>query len=298
MSTLHPDLNSFDENHFKSRYNRSSFEFSHKLNSDPLFDLQSILDLALSRRRDPSLAYWSNGRVAVADSWAAGTGGKASLQDTLEHIENNDSLVMLKRVDQDEKFGPTVRRIIDSLMDLAGPQMRDDVTIGRGTLLVASPRRITSYHIDADTNFLFQIRGGKTFYVYDNNDRTLVTNEQLEQYFAGDPSAAKLPPERRGEGVVYDLRGGSAVHVPSASPHWAQNLDDVSVALSLNFDLRSVERIADVFRINRRLRKWGLRPAPPHQSPWRDELKLAAGSMARRVKRYLHPGASGDSLLR
>jgi len=34
-------------------------------------------------------------------------------------------------------------------------------------LLIASPRRVTSYHMDSNTNFLFQLHGDKRLTVFD-----------------------------------------------------------------------------------------------------------------------------------
>jgi hypothetical protein len=93
-------------------------------------------------------------------------------------------------------------------------------------------------------------------------------------------------------------RSGCGAHVPSTAPHWAQNGDDVSVAVSLNYDLRSMERLARIHRINRRLRRLGMHPRTPGTNEAIDTTKLvayrayAAGS--RLVKPvHVHPDAFG-----
>jgi hypothetical protein len=55
-----------------------------------------------------------------------------------------------------------------------------------------------------------------------------------------------------------------------------QNRDNVSVALSVNYELRSVDRLEKLYRFNHRMRKLGVEPAPPATSEWRDRVKLAA----------------------
>jgi hypothetical protein len=135
---------------------------------------------------------------------------------------------------------------------------------------------VTPYHFDAETNFLVQVRGDKWFYVFDHEDRTLVTNEELEQYFAGDISSAVYRGDRQKDAIAYDLKAGHGIHVPVAAPHWVQNRDNVSVAISVNYELRSVERSAKIHRINRRLRRLGVEPSAPGLSPVRDLFKLAA----------------------
>jgi len=65
---------------------------------------------------------------------------------------------------------------------------------------------------------------------------------------------------------AYDLRAGFGIHVPVNAPHWVQNHDNVSVALSVTYELRSVDRLTELHRINRRLRSLGLSPSPPGTS--------------------------------
>jgi hypothetical protein len=194
----------------------------------------------------------------------------------LTGIADDNSLVLLKRIERDDTFGPVLRDLMERLTSLAGAAMRDDVIIGRGTLLIASPGRITSYHIDSDTNFLFQIAGDKTIRVFDQTDRTLLTDVELECYYAGDMNGAAFKPAREHDGKTYDLKPGLGVHIPCMAPHWAQNRDHVSIALSVNFDLRTVERLGRIYKLNHRLRRYGLNPTPPGVSAWRDRVKLAS----------------------
>jgi hypothetical protein len=69
------------------------------------------------------------------------------------------------------------------------------------------------------------------------------------------------------------------------APHWVQNSNNVSVALSVNYELRSVHRLTELHRFNRKLRRLGLSPAAPGSSPWREEVKLAAAKTLRTVVR-------------
>ena len=274
---------------FDAHYNRASFLFSHALHENPLFELPALLELAARRPAEPQYAYWSNGRVGVAHRWDAKVGPRRSLTDTVAHIADNDSLVLLKHVERDAVLGPSIRATCEQVLELSGAQMRADVLEARGTLLIASPGRLTSYHLDADVNFLFQISGDKWLSVFDQGDRTLTSHEELERYYDGDPNGAVFKESRQPEARLYDLHAGLGVHIPSMAPHWAQNREHPSVALSINFDLRSVSRLGRIYHFNCKLRRHGIRPRPPGASAWRDSLKLAAlsglGAAQRIVKR-------------
>jgi hypothetical protein len=272
---------------FSRCYERYSFRFFHGLVRHPLFQLPSLLELARRQGDRPGFAFWSAGTVNVHDSWYTGYATRPSLLETIKNVSKNDSLTVLKHVELDTVFGPVMNDLLLHMVQLSGPLMRADVVIGRATILIASPRRITTYHIDSDTNFLFQIVGDKTISVFDRADRTLVTHRELENYYAGDVSGAIFKSARQNDATVYDLRAGTGIHIPSGAPHWAQNGKDVSVALSLNFDLRSVLRSGRIYKLNNKLRRFGIEPTPPGVSAWRDEAKLAAAKTAGAVRRFM-----------
>lgn len=273
---------------FARNYNRKNFMFAHRLAGHPLFELPSLVELS-RRMPDHNDTYWSNGNVAVGNSWEAGTSGRRSLQETIANIEHNDSIVILKHTEQDPIYGPLLQQVLAGMIELSGERMRRDVTIGEVLILVSSPGRITPYHMDAEVNFLLQVRGDKSFFIFDHTDRSLVTELELENFYAVSNASAVYRPERQQEATAYDLRAGYGVHLPVTAPHWVQNKNNVSVALSVNYELRSVGRLLELHRFNRRLRRLGINPTPPGRSPWRDgvKLELAAGWSAIRsvVKR-------------
>jgi hypothetical protein len=269
---------------FRRNYNRVNFMFAHELAGSPLWELPNLI--ALSRRMpDHRDTYWSNGKIAVENNWEYKQNEKLSLDDTIVNIEHNNSMVMLKHTEQDPVYGPQLQRVLARIVELAGEQMRADVTVGEVLILISSPNRVTPYHMDGETNFLLQVAGDKQFYVFDHTDRTLVTDRELENFYSVSMVLATYRPERQVDARAYDLRAGFGIHVPVNAPHWVQNNDNVSVALSVTYELRSVDRLQELHRINRRLRAVGLNPAPPGRSHWRDAVKLAAYRAARSLKK-------------
>jgi hypothetical protein len=270
---MSPEILSDPEGQFARTYNRLTFMFRHGLSGHPFLQLPSLIDLA-GRLEKYDGCYWSNGLVVVSDRWEKGADRRRPLRETLENIERNDSLVILKFGVHDPIIGSFFRDLLATIINLVGPQMAEDVLVGRVNILIASPRRITNYHIDSDVNYLLQVAGDKSFAVFDQTDRTLVPDEELEGFFNGDDSAARYKPDRQNEGTAYDLRAGFGVHVPCMAPHWARNGEQVSIALSCCFDLASVQRLALVYRTNHRLRSFGIRPRSPREGTWRNGAKL------------------------
>jgi len=140
--------------------------------------------------------------------------------------------------------------------------------------------------MDGETNFLVQVRGDKWFYVFDQDDRTLVTDEDRERYFSGDISAVSYRKERQKDAVAYDLKAGYGVHVPLCAPHWVQNRDNVSVAISITYELRSVDRLTRIHRINKRVRRLGFTPTPPGVSSLTDQMKLGVSHALSGVRSF------------
>jgi hypothetical protein len=285
---MSPEILSDPEGNFPLHYNRSTFMFRHGLSSHPLLQLPSLIDLA-DRLEKYDGCYWSNGSAKVTDPWEKGTDRRQSLRRTIENIEENDSLVILKFVVHDPIAGPFLRDVLTTIMRLVGPEMAEDVRVGRANILIASPRRITAYHIDSDVNYLLQVAGDKSFAVFDQTDSTLITDEEREGYFNGDESAACFKPDRQNEGTHHDLRAGFGVHVPCMAPHWARNGEQVSIAVSCCFDLASIERLGLVYKTNHRLRSLGIRPRSPRDETWSNGAKLLGAKTVVAMRNLLRP---------
>ncbi len=271
-----------DEGLFPQHYNRSSFLFHHLLSQQTVFDIGPLVEYA--RRVRLESVHVSKERALVQDGWGEGRTQREALIGLLENLERSSALIVFKNISDDDAYRGIIEGVLRNLAVMVGPELQEDMLVGRGTLLVASPGRITPYHFDSDANFLFQIRAAKTLYVF---DRSVVTNEELERYYNGDLSAGVFREELQERSVAYELDAGLGVHIPLGSPHWAQNHGGLSVALSVNYDLRSVETRARLYRLNHKLRKLGIQPSAPGASRPRDALKIAALDGAQYVRRVL-----------
>jgi hypothetical protein len=142
-------------------------------------------------------------------------------------------------------------------------------------LFVTSPLRVTSYHIDRECNFLLQVRGEKTLSVFDQRDRIVLPEEELERFWSVDHNAAVHKPEHQNRAREFAMTPGTVVHIPVNAPHWVKNHDNVSISVSVNFQFRD-RMLANVYRANYALRKLGVHPTPPGRSGFRDLLKSCA----------------------
>ena len=277
---------------FERYWNRASFRFSHKLSGHPLFELDSLVELSRRMPKCADFAYWSNGTEGPGNHWGA-RGKSLSLPDTIAGIAENNSLVLIKHAWQDEVYGPVLQSCLSEAVELCGDQLRDDVILGNATILIASPNRVTPYHIDWDCNFLMQIAGDKKLHVFNGADRTLLTEAELEGFCSGNINSAIYQPAREKDAAVYDLGAGDGVHVPVHAPHWAQNGNNISVALSVNYELRSEHRKSDLYQLQHWGRRAGLKPRGPERAGLAWKAAAVALRTARGLRKLIRPSDDG-----
>jgi hypothetical protein len=274
---------------FASKFNRSDFLFDHGLSRHPLFELPALLGLANRIPKYKDFVYWQNGRVKVNDKWEANPGPRLSLDETIEGIAQNDSLVILKHAEQDPIHGPLLQEILQRIFSFTSRAAQDDIVLGESLIFINSPRRTTAYHLDLESNFLLQIAGEKFVHVHDCADRSVTPHEELENHCGGNHNGAIFKPDRQGDAHNYRLTAGHGVHFPSTAPHWVENGDEVSVSININFDLVSVHRrLKRVYSLNRVIRRLGIEPAPPGISPLRDAVKERASGGVDLLLQVLH----------
>jgi hypothetical protein len=286
-----------DNGEFKKNFNRSDFAFAHGLAHHPLFELSALAKLANRIPKLPNFVYWQNGRVKVDDKWNANPAPRLSLEETIEGIGGNDSLVILKHAEQDPIYGPVLQEILQRIYSFTSPDAQRDIVLGESLIFLNSPNRKTAYHLDLESNFLLQVTGVKHVHVFDCTDRSLTPHIELENHCCGDDNGAVYKPARQEDSHYYHLTPGHGVHFPSTAPHWVQNADNLSISININFDLVSVHhRLKRVYRVNRMMRRLGINPTNPGKSPLRDAVKqqfaasmAAAAKVVRRTRKQHDP---------
>jgi hypothetical protein len=265
-----------DPKAFRRQFNRASFEFQHRLVGHPLFALPRLLELARdTSRARPKDLYYDAGNVRVDQRWDQTPRASFSVEEALERIEHCGAWIILHKADKDPEYAALLKQCMAELQALIGLDLDRVMKVQEIILFVTSPLRVTSYHIDRECNFLLQIRGAKTLSVFDQKDRIVLPEEELERFWSVDHNAAVHKPELQGRAREFAMIPGTVVHIPVNAPHWVKNHDNVSISVSVNFQFRD-RMLANVYRANYALRKFGVHPMPPGRSGLRDLLKSCA----------------------
>ncbi|MDZ7969595.1 MAG: cupin-like domain-containing protein [Nostoc sp. DedSLP03] len=266
-----------DVSNFRENFNSSHFMFSHNLAGHPLFEIPRLVELAntmLSQGRTNKIQSYIS-KVPVEQKWNQRPGIK-QINEAIAHIGESDSWVMLEDVQADPEYAALINQIITELETLTGRPLRKQMTWLGAYIFIGSPNSITPYHIDSELNFLFQIQGEKDMSLFNQSDRSVLSEEEVEKFYVGDLNVANYKEENQSKATVYHLQPGKGLHHPILAPHWAKNSNNVSVALSILFYLRPYDLKARIYQVNSYLRRLGLKPTPPDKSALKDRLKIFA----------------------
>src|SRR5436853_2235330 len=165
---------------FPVSFNRQPFLIGHHLAGHPLFELPRLLELA-ARLPEACVAY-NAGNVAVAEGLYRGPRTGLSVEETIRRIEDCQSWMVLKHVELDGEYNALLDACLDEVQAHAEP-LAPGMQKREGFIFISSPGSVTPYHLDPEYNFLLQIRGSKTVHIWNPNDRSVLTEEELEAYW-------------------------------------------------------------------------------------------------------------------
>ena len=261
---------------FRAEFNRKSFEVSHNLATHPLLQLPQLMELAeRTLKMRPGALHYDVGKVDVGQRWDEIPKSTFTAEQALRSVESCGAWFVFSSAQRDPKYRVFLDRGLADLKALIGRQIESQIMAEDIIIFVTSPRRVTTYHIDRECNFLLQIQGTKTLHVFDREDREVLPEEEIERFWAVDFNAAVYKPQLQHRAQSYELTPGTGVHIPVNCPHWVENHDNVSVSLSVNLQFKDPLR-ANVYRANFLLRKLGMNPTPPGQFPVVDAMKSYA----------------------
>ena len=263
----------FDGEYIRQRLNCTWFTLMHRLSDHELFTLPRLIQLASATARlRPDCLHYDVDACFVGQRWDETAPSQWPVDETIRRIQHAGAWIVIRQAQLDPLYGELLRGCIDELLEHADPLLARDIENTEAILFITSPNRLTTYHIDRECNFLFQIAGEKTIHIFDREDREILPETEIERFWAVDNNAAIYKPHLQDRAESFVLRPGNGVHIPINSPHWLQNGDSVSISLNLNF--RFKDRVAgNLYRANYFLRRMGIVPTPPGRSRLRDAVK-------------------------
>jgi hypothetical protein len=126
----------------------------------------------------------------------------------------------------------------------------------RPLLLISSPRALVYYHADPHPTMLWQMRGSKRVWIYPADNHELLSQELLEQIFAGEvDEEAPYRPDFDQAARTFDLTPGEVLSWPLNAPHRVTNHDSINISLSVPYGTAESERRGQLYLANLYLRR-------------------------------------------
>ncbi len=159
-------------------------------------------------------------------------------------------------------------------------------------LFLSTPGVVAPFHADFEHNFLAQVVGDKHMHLFPPSDLEIFDSLARERLACDTVHVLdNYQPSLEPKGSVAYLSPGSAIYHPPLGPHWVDTgKQSYSLSLSLSFITPSVTRTMMVHKLNRRLRKLGITPAPVGPMGQGDEMKYRVARALRSVVSGLRGG--------
>jgi hypothetical protein len=204
-----------------------------------------------------------------------------AINKAFDNLDTSHARIKLSSIHQFPEYRELLDECTRSLSEVIGIDFARDYETGVATLFISSPGQQTPYHIDSEYNFLLQIRGIKEMHIADGNDRSILSDTDLENYWSENNTLYRKPDAAF---QTFNLAPGLGLHNPPFFPHWVDVGQNASVSLSLGYNPVRFEK-AEVYRMNGYLRRAGLRPTPPGKHPGIDKVKSSFIHSALSIKR-------------
>jgi hypothetical protein len=286
------------------------FAIRHRLAGHPLLTLPRIVQLAAQLPRD--LIEYHSGKAAISQDPDAPPSVDLDPLEVVKRIETGSAWMVLKRVENSPEYRQLLEHALLSVARARGCNSLLDAGFEQleGFLFISPPNSTTPFHLDSEDNFFVQIHGEKFFTIFDNTERGIVSEDEIERSMTKHRNL-KYDEGFASRGTEFQLSEGCGCYVPYQWPHRVRTTGSYSISLAITWKTRQVRRLNDLRFFNAMLRRIGLPQPPPGVQPVRDALKLAfyrsvvtaikrlrASSAMRRLLRRLALGKRANYYLR
>jgi len=129
----------------------------------------------------------------------------------------------------------------------------ENITNAKGSfsaLLISSPGIQVYYHLDADPNMLWHLKGTKRVWAYPNKNERFATQQYIEEII-GQERHENLPyqTEFDKDAFAVELKPGQVLSWPQHAPHRIENVD-LNVSLATSYQSRESIRLNSVHAAN------------------------------------------------
>jgi hypothetical protein len=281
-----------DRAEFLPRFNAQACFVRHRLADHPLFTLPRLLELA--QWLPPEHVFIDSGKIPGKAAAEHIPGADLSVEENFRRLVAGDLRIMLKKIELHPEYRDLLHRCLAEVESLGHPCTRG-VWAREGYVLISPPHRVIPYHIDPEINFVLQVHGREVYQVLPGDDRAILSEEEIERFYAGRPQPVTFREEARPRAALFELAPGNGIHLPVNHPHWVTIGDEVTISFALLLQTAGTKRRGTIYAVNHGLRRAGLKPVPFGRSAVRDFLKYQSFRLWRGLQWCLPWRRSGSA---
>jgi len=207
----------------------------HNYHEYPLFTDEALINLLDNYPRRWLQAFTMGDDPTDSSDWQCVDIDDASTGEDLWRAVNAGRIWF--NVTHIEKYSKEYEALIDGMYQHIGSHCAhlQNPKANYSTLLISSPKAQVYYHLDAEPNMLWHLRGQKKIWVYPAMDTKFVPQNYIEDIYAGEIDE-NLPfdPSFDLEAKEYILQPGDVASWPHNGPHRIVN-DNLNVSLATSY---------------------------------------------------------------
>ncbi|MBB3228586.1 hypothetical protein FHW69_003228 [Luteibacter sp. Sphag1AF] len=283
--TVSTPLLHFDEEVVTQSYNRAPFLIGHDLTAHPMFSLTSLF--ALCRRMPVESILYRMGAIpgnadldTSYDRYRAGL----TLDSVLDGFEEHQAYICINNPERDPAYAPLIEGLMGEVASRTHA-LDPGITWFSTYVFISTRDAVTPYHMDREMNYLLQLQGKKTVYLWDPMDETVMSSREKDHLLAHVGGRPPYSEAIEPLATEWNLTPGLGVHHPFIAPHRVHTGSELSVSLALTFRTRHSDMATDAHRLNARLRGLGLHPRAVGRSEVVDRAKCHVARLGQRVHR-------------
>lgn len=234
----------------------------HRLAEHPLLQMDALIELGKRLESKGRVRTHSSGAEPGSSFNAAPRlhPNRLSVTDTLQQIRDAKAWMSLLNVQSD----PVYRQLVDDVLGglKSGVDQLDPGMCYRGGwIFVTSPHTVTPFHFDKEHNFILQVSGRKTIYVWDHRDIVAASEQARDRFHdCHERDLLHWSEALRERATVFHLEPGQGAYMPSTSPHMVENGDEPSITISFTYYTDATRRDSLLHKAHERIRGLGFHP--------------------------------------
>ena len=233
-------------------YNKFGKEFQlldHNYHNSSLFSDAAIIDILDNYPRNRLQCYTMGKDPLNHKDWTPVHIDKLSGEEIMTALKKGRMWINVIHINE---YKNEYVDLVDAMYEKINKNC-ENITNAKGSfsaLLISSPGIQVYYHLDADPNMLWHLKGTKKIWAYPNKNEKFATQQYIEEII-GQERHENLPYQLEFDKHAFavELQPGQVLSWPQHAPHRIENID-LNISLATSFQSRESIRLNSVHAAN------------------------------------------------